>query len=216
MLLWWQLKIAANCIMRYTATRVKGSGGCTALCQNQGPDKFDSSGSTLTQIMACCLVAPSHYLNQCWLIITKFQWHSSEGNFTIDILVSSHWTLLENYLSKICFRSPVGQWVKDDTWAVQFSFDTFKNVQCTSALLKWFYFHQYHVFPIGSTILNSLWPGDAAWRHWFGSLLAQVMACFLMAPSHYLNQCWLIISEVHWQSAQGNFTRQTSVINYLL
>ena len=25
----------------------------------------------------------------------------------------------------------------------------------------------------------------------------QVMACCLTAPSHYLNQCWLIISEVH-------------------
>ena len=25
------------------------------------------SGSTLVQVMACCLTAPSHYLNQCWL-----------------------------------------------------------------------------------------------------------------------------------------------------
>ena len=25
------------------------------------------SRSTLTQVMACCLTAPSHYLNQCWL-----------------------------------------------------------------------------------------------------------------------------------------------------
>ena len=24
------------------------------------------SGSTLDQVMACCLTAPSHYLNQCW------------------------------------------------------------------------------------------------------------------------------------------------------
>ena len=27
------------------------------------------SGSILAQVMACCLLAPSHYLNQCWLII---------------------------------------------------------------------------------------------------------------------------------------------------
>ena len=182
MLLWWQLKIAANCIMRYTATRVKGSGGCTALCQNQGPDKFDSSGSTLTQIMACCLMAPSHYLNQCWLIITKFQWHSSEGNFTIDILVSSHWTLLENYLSKICFRSPVGQWVKDNTWAVQFSFDTFKNVQCTSALLKWFYFHQYHVFPDGTKPL----PEPVLTYHQWGSLTISPGQLYKTNLSHQL------------------------------
>ena len=34
--------------------------------------------------MACCLSAPSHYLNQCSLI-TKVQWSSSEGNFVWDI-----------------------------------------------------------------------------------------------------------------------------------
>ena len=28
------------------------------------------SGSTLAQVMACCLTAPSQYLNQCWLIIS--------------------------------------------------------------------------------------------------------------------------------------------------
>ena len=31
--------------------------------------------------MACCLTAPSHYLNQCWLIISEVLWHSPEGNF---------------------------------------------------------------------------------------------------------------------------------------
>ena len=41
---------------------------------------------------------------------------------------------------------------------------------------------------------NSLWPSDTIWRQRSGSTLAQVMACCLTAPSHYLNQCWLIIS----------------------
>ena len=44
--------------------------------------------------------------------------------------------------------------------------------------------------------LNTLGPSDAKWRQKTGSALAQVMACCLMAPSHYLNQCWLIISKV--------------------
>ena len=47
--------------------------------------------------------------------------------------------------------------------------------------------------------VNSLRPSDAIWRHPSGSTLAQVMACCLMAPSHYLNQCWLLISKVQWQ-----------------
>ena len=29
------------------------------------------SGSTLTQVMACCLTTPSHYLTECWLIVSK-------------------------------------------------------------------------------------------------------------------------------------------------
>ena len=32
-------------------------------------------GSTLVQVMACCLMAPSHYLNQCSLISDEVQWH---------------------------------------------------------------------------------------------------------------------------------------------
>ena len=39
------------------------------------------SGSTLAEAMACCLTPPSHYLNRCWLILIKVQWHSSDGNF---------------------------------------------------------------------------------------------------------------------------------------
>ena len=38
--------------------------------------------------------------------------------------------------------------------------------------------------------------------------------CCLLAPSHYLNQCWLTISEVKWQSPKGNFIGDTSANNY--
>ena len=34
------------------------------------------SGSTLDQVLACCLAVPRHYLNQCWYIISKMRWHS--------------------------------------------------------------------------------------------------------------------------------------------
>ena len=43
---------------------------------------------------------------------------------------------------------------------------------------------------------NSMWPSDAIWRQGSRSTLVQVMACCPTAPSHYLNQCWLIISKV--------------------
>ena len=34
--------------------------------------------NVVVQVMACCLTAPSHYLNQCWLIAGKVPWHSEE------------------------------------------------------------------------------------------------------------------------------------------
>ena len=49
-------------------------------------------------------------------------------------------------------------------------------------------------------LINSLWPNDTIWQHRSGSTLFLVMACCLTAPSHYLNQCWLIISEVQRHS----------------
>ena len=63
-------------------------------------------------------------------------------------------------------------------------------------------------------LVNSLWPSDTIRRQRSRSTLAQVMACCLTAPSHYLNQCWLIISEVQWHSYWGNFTRDASTINH--
>ena len=71
--------------------------------------------STLAQVMACCLTAPSHYLNQCWLFISKVQSHSSGNHFTKDTSANNHWNQFENYLSKFSFKSPRGQWVN---WAL--------------------------------------------------------------------------------------------------
>ena len=61
-----------------------------------------------------------------------------------------------------------------------------------------------------SILVNSLWPSDVIWRQGSNSTLAQVMACCLTAPSHYLNQCWLINSKVQWHSSEDNFTKDAS------
>ena len=59
-----------------------------------------------------------------------------------------------------------------------------------------------------------LWPNDAIWRHKTGSTLAQIIACCLMTPSHYLNQCWLIISKVQWQSPGPRLNIKTVLSTY--
>ena len=54
--------------------------------------------------------------------------------------------------------------------------------------------------------INTLWFSYVIWWYKSGSKLTQIMACYLMAPSHYLNQCWLLIGEVLWHSHGNIFT----------
>ena len=61
--------------------------------------------------------------------------------------------------------------------------------------------------------VNSFGPSNAIWWLRCGSTLAQVMACCLTAPSHYLNQCWFLISEVLWHSLESNFARSAHELN---
>ena len=61
--------------------------------------------------------------------------------------------------------------------------------------------------------VNSLWPSDTIWWHRSGLTLVQVMPCCLTAPSHYLNQCWLVIKEVLWHSFQGDVCLNTHNLN---
>ena len=48
-----------------------------------------------------------------------------------------------------------------------------------------------------------MWPSHTLWQHITGSILAQVKACCLAAPNHYLNQYWLIISKVQFMYNLG-------------
>ena len=54
--------------------------------------------------------------------------------------------------------------------------------------------------------LNSLRHSLAIWRHRTWSTLVQAMVCCLTVPNHYLNQCWLILTEVLWHTHEGNVT----------
>ena len=73
---------------------------------------WHKSESTLAQIMACCLASSSHYLNQCWLIMSKVLGHFPEGNFTGNVQGSCSWYEFENCPFEVTATSPSGQWVK--------------------------------------------------------------------------------------------------------
>ena len=68
--------------------------------------------SILAQVMACCLTAPSHFLNQCWVLISEILWHPPEGDFVVNTQTIYPWYKFENYLSKMTATSPMCQWVK--------------------------------------------------------------------------------------------------------
>ena len=80
------------------------------------------------------------------------------------------------------------------------------NVHCPKKAVKVNHSLTHLMMTAIQTGLNSLWSGNAIWWHRSGSTLAAVRACCLIAPSHYLNQWWLIISKVWWHSAECNFT----------
>ena len=61
--------------------------------------------------MACSLIAPSHYLNQCWLSIRGVLWHSPESSFTRSAHELNLQCTPRNYTFIIIITSPRDQWI---------------------------------------------------------------------------------------------------------
>ena len=113
------------------------------------------------------------------------------------------------------FRNTVCKWCPF-FWGPQCvrSFYSFDNICVGAYQPEWHNLYITLNFDLSSVWFNSLWPSDTIWRQGCGSTLAQVMACCQIAPSHYLNQCWLITSKAQFHSSEGNFTRDTSATNH--
>ena len=65
--------------------------------------------------MACCLTALSHYLNQCWLMISVVSWHSPDSNFTENTWDIYRLNEFEIYWFETVVQSPGVQWVNNKT-----------------------------------------------------------------------------------------------------
>ena len=52
--------------------------------------QYRTCSTVILVIMACCLATHSHYLHQCWFIITDVVWHSSENKFTSNARDTNH------------------------------------------------------------------------------------------------------------------------------
>ena len=134
--------------------------------------------------MAWCRQATSHYLSQCW-----------PRSLSPYDVIRPQWVKKKQWAD---FRSP---WVlfpecqkKIFMHLVCYVMLDFKKQMIAETYGIWYW------------PFNWLWPNDTIWQHRSGSTLAQVMACGLTAPSHYLNQYWLPISKVMWHSTESNLT----------
>ena len=67
------------------------------------------SGSALAQEMACCLMAPSHCLKSYWVILSSDIYLRAISREIPQPSITK--ISLENYLTKISFKSPRGQFV---------------------------------------------------------------------------------------------------------
>ena len=121
----------------------------------------------------------------CWWLVSI---GSSNG-----LVLSGNKPLFELMLIKICSQNESIEYLIDMTLDLKY-------------ILPWFI--SWHPMELEIYWINSLWPRDAIWRHISGSTLAQAMACCLTAPSHYLSQCWLIISKVLWHSSEDIIIRR--------
>ena len=59
-------------------------------------------------LLSSCLMAPSHYLNQYWLLISEILWHSPESNFTASTQATNLFNEFENYTFKIVLPHLLG------------------------------------------------------------------------------------------------------------
>ena len=63
-------------------------------------------GSTLIQVMACCLMAPVHYLNHSLFILRGIQWHALESNFTTNAHERDPWHVLGYWTFDLLLHFP--------------------------------------------------------------------------------------------------------------
>ena len=69
-----------------------------------------------------------------------------------------------------------------------------------------------------SSDFDPLRPFDAILWHGYGLTLVQEMACCLITPSRYLNQCWLIITwgQFHKKCSRSVIRRFNCILNYIV
>ena len=163
------------------------------------PLELTDDKSTLVQVMAWCRQATSHYLSQRW-----------PRSMSPNGVTRPQWVECKRPLGSMASMCSTNSKVGSDIIICQVALSHYLNQHCfiiNEILLHEFIWSQFHrrylsgynafettickisVVLFRPQCVNSLWPSDTIWQHEPQSTLVQVIACCLMASSHYLNQC---------------------------
>ena len=138
---------------------------------------MESDLHTLT-INICVNSSPSvayMRLNQCWMIVNWTLGDKRQWNFKQNTKFFIHENAFENIVCKMVAILSRGRWVNWDLYMIVAA--DWTDGVCGCIYCSW----------------NSIVKLCVKKRA--GSILVQVMTCWLMTPSHYLDQCWLIMIE---------------------
>ena len=128
------------------------------------------SWSTMVQVMACCLTAPSHNLDHCWLGNIGFH---SRPDAQENHLINLPKFAFENHFCKQFLTLARGQWVKNGTTLyicyllLVSELTTRKSRGVTKLMMNWrnlyqvrFYCHAHFI------MLINLWWIEEAYTKW--------------------------------------------------
>ena len=150
------------------------------ICVNSSPPNVACMrqliGSTLVQIIKNS--APSHYLNQCWRIVNWTLGDKRQWNLNQNTKFFIHENAFENIVCEMVAILSRGRWVNGDLYMIVAA--DWTDGVCGCIYRNW----------------NSIVKLYVKKRS--GSILVQVITCWPMTPNHYLDQCWLIMTEVMW------------------
>ena len=161
---------------------------------------------TISSLEGAVFAFPDQYWVCSCVVYVYYGMYDISWWILLELLSWYHTIHVKYQVDKI-YVYPTFKWVALKTNGIEFSrlpgqdASSWYMIICSKSSL-WIH-AQTHWF------INSLWPNDAIWRHSSVSTLAQVLACCLMAPSHYLNQCWLIFSKVLWHLTDGIIIRRS-------
>ena len=149
--------------------------------------------------MACCLTAPSHYLNRYWPIISRVLCHLPKGNSTGNVHESNHYNAIENYTLK---------WKPHFPEAIELIVNSPSCYEAGTLTNNHRLFHKPPLKWKGGHVDN-LW-----WLYKFVDVITFSFQWFI-SNSSLMQCCFVLIQMVNWilrNKLQWNFNQNTKLL----